>query len=83
MISDFSSVWHPFKLHSESMLTIWHNWITLPLDTSVCGNVAHLLQKFATVEVDTSCEIVQVKGHVDHPWNELCDTLASGQSCQS
>ena len=26
--------------------------------------------------MNTSCEILHVKRHVDHPWNELCDTLA-------
>ena len=28
------------------------------------------------VEMNTSCEIAHVKGHMHHPWNELCDTLA-------
>ena len=43
----------------------------------MCGNVAHLCQTFVmAVEVNTSGEILHVKRHVDHPWNELCDTLA-------
>ena len=42
----------------------------------MCGNVAHQCQAFVTaVEVNISCKIVHVKGHADHPWNELCDAL--------
>ena len=29
----------------------------------------------AAVEVNTSCEIVRVRGHADHPWYKLFDTL--------
>ena len=38
-----------------SMLAVWHNRMTLPLDNSVCGNVANLRQAFVTaVPVNTS-----------------------------